>query len=352
MSNRTLERISALEVIRCGQATSIQDEGRTGYARLGLAPGGVMDRRALHAANSLVGNLPGEAAIECAFLGIELRVVGGPVRLALAGARARIRLNGAHVADHESFIARDRDIVTIGRADGGMYTVLAIAGGLAIAPVLASRSTDIRAGIGGHAGRQLRAGDRLELRVSVARPVGELAVDPVVTIDDRPIRVVGGPQWHHFTQTGHANLLEKAFVVSHAVDRMACRLVGPQIERAQVADIISEPTFPGSIQIPPDGAPLIMMADRQTIGGYPKIATIIGADLRRLAQMPPGASLNFCQVSMAEAEMLARRAQEWRPAPRRAMSGAAAGFHFDRIGDAAVSALAAETWEFRERRRN
>ncbi|MEZ5843104.1 MAG: biotin-dependent carboxyltransferase family protein [Hyphomicrobiaceae bacterium] len=333
----------ALVILRCGHATTIQDAGRPGFARLGLAPGGAMDRRALHAANALVGNAPDEAAIECAFLGLEVRLEGGPARLALAGARARMRVNDVPVADHTSFVMQDGDRLVIGRADGGMYVMLAVAGGLDVPMVLASRSTDLRAGIGGLEGRALRPGDRIVLRTVAGASGPQRVTCPVALAETEPVRIVAGPQWEMFGEPAHEALLTNGFVVSHAVDRMACRLVGPPLSRAVLCDMISEPTTPGAMQVPPDGAPLIMMADRQTIGGYPRIACVISADLERLAQRPPGAQIRFTLVTIEEAEAAARSRRAWRPTVHPLRD--AALLDLECVGDAAVSALAAETWD-------
>lgn len=344
--------MTALVIERCGPATSLQDLGRPGFARLGLAPAGAMDRRALVVANALVRNAAGDAAIEMAYLGLEARVVGGSCRLALAGAPARIRIDGRPVPDHTSFVLHEGQTLVVGRVEAGLYMMLAVAGGFAVAPVLGSRSVDRRAVIGGFNGRPLQAGDRLELIHLDTHDSAEFEVDRIALEPDRAIRVVPGPQHDTFAGGGLATLFAAPFTVSHAIDRMAYRLVGPVIQRVVTADMISEPTMPGSIQVPPDGLPLVMMADRQTIGGYPKIATVISSDLATLAQRPPGSTVRFEAVDVVTAQAIAARASRVASDVGLRVIERCSGFRLDHVGDAAVNAVAADTWEHGPRGRS
>ncbi|HRY06130.1 MAG TPA: biotin-dependent carboxyltransferase family protein [Hyphomicrobiaceae bacterium] len=296
--------MSVLEILNCGPATTIQDGGRPGLSRIGLPSAGAMDQRALRLANALVGNPPHAGAVELAFAGLVARAIGGAMQLALAGAPADIECGGRAEQSHRTFILHEGEELRIGAMTNGIYAVLAIAGGIAVPPVLGSCSLDARAAIGGLVGRPLRPGDCLPLNGRatpfVSRWSNAVGLDPLV-----PIRVVVGPQDHAFTERGVQTLLGRPFTVSHGINRMAYRLQGSVIERKPGIELISDGTLPGSIQVPPDGYPIVLMADRQTIGGYPKIATVISADLGKLAQRCPGQEVCFAPVTAREAREIA-----------------------------------------------
>lgn len=294
----------ALEILACGPMASIQDSGRPGLSRIGLPSAGAMDQRALRLANALVGNPASEAAIELAFSGLMARAVGGTIEMALAGAVAEIACGARAESPNCSFILREGETLHIGAMKVGAYAVLAIAGGLAVPMRLGSRSLDARAGIGGMEGRALRPGDHLPLHGS-AEPFVSRWCNAVSLDTEAQIRIVLGPQDDAFTERGLQTLVGRPFTVSHAINRMAYRLHGATIERRAGVEVISDGTLPGSIQVPPDGDPLVLMADRQTIGGYPKIATVIGADLGKLAQRRPGEEVRFAPVSAHEAREIA-----------------------------------------------
>ncbi len=340
-----------LEILACGPSTTIQDVGRPGFSRIGLPSAGAMDQRALRLANALVGNSPEEAAVELAFAGMVARANGGAIQLALTGARADVACAGRVEQSHRTFILHEGELVRIGSMTKGVYAVLAIAGGIAVPPVLGSRSLDARAGIGGLMGRPLRAGDRIPVCASVApvepRWSHAMVLDPLV-----PIRVVMGPQDHAFTERGLQTLLGRPFTVSHGVNRMAYRLQGPAIERKPGVELISDGTLPGSIQVPPDGCPIVLMADRQTVGGYPKIATVIGADLGKIAQRRPGEEVRFTPVSAREAREIACQVGvedlNVRRGVPQGLDQPPIAFDLDAIGnvaDAVVDASNVATWE-------
>jgi biotin-dependent carboxylase-like uncharacterized protein len=343
----------ALEILACGPSTTIQDAGRPGLSRIGLPSAGAMDPRALRLANALVGNPLQEAAIDLAFVGMVARARGGALQLALAGARAEIECAGRACRSHSTFILHEGEVVRIGSMSRGAYAVLAIAGGIAVPPALGSRSLDARAAIGGLDGRPLRAGDALPLRVPatpfVSRWANEVSLDPRAQI-----RVVLGPQDHAFTERGLQTLIGRPFTLSHAINRMAYRLQGLVVERKPGVEIVSDGTLPGSIQVPPDGNPIVLMADRQTIGGYPKIATVIGADIGKLAQRRPGEEICFAPVSVQEAREIAR--QVGVPDPDVRVGVPPAGDRlpfpgtldlaaFGNVADAVVDARDVSTWE-------
>ncbi|MDQ0393874.1 biotin-dependent carboxyltransferase family protein [Labrys monachus] len=288
-----------------GLFSTVQDLGRFGYQRFGISASGAMDAPAMGIANTLVGNPAGTAVIETTLKGPALTVEAQACRLALAGAEAPITVNGEAVSAYRAFDVKRGDRIVFGMAPSGMRSYLAIAGGLALEPVLGSRSTHSRSGVGGLDGRQLAAGDRLDL--SMPAPSGPgLELAP----DDRPkpdgaIRVLLGPQDDAFTPAGLEAFLTTPYVVSSRTDRMGCQLEGAVIEHKAGFNIVSDGIMNGSIQVPGHGRPIILLADRQTTGGYPKIATVIGPDLWKLAQARPGSSLRFAAVTADEAEIAA-----------------------------------------------
>jgi biotin-dependent carboxylase-like uncharacterized protein len=300
--------MTALVVLAAGPATSLQDLGRFGWQRFGVGPAGAMDRPALALANALVGNPAGVAAIEFALAGGRLRVEEGAARIAVAGADSNLRIDGRFVTVLTSATAHEGQTIEIGPARTGVFSYLAVAGGLALTPALGSLSLHHRTGVGGLHGRSLRAGDRLPLALSA--PAGpELALSAATGHSAGPIRVVLGPQDDHFTPAGIATLLGSEYMISEQADRMGLRLNGPELEHsAKGYNIVSDGIPTGAMQVPGNGLPLILLADRQTTGGYPKIATVISADLPRLVQCRPGTRLRFAAVGRAEAVQIVKTA--------------------------------------------
>jgi 5-oxoprolinase (ATP-hydrolysing) subunit C len=298
---------AALVVIACGAATTVQDGGRSGYLRFGLSGSGPMDRLAHAAANVLVGNPIDAPAIEFGLGGGRFRVEGGPLRLALAGAPCPIILDGEPIAHHRSFVLREGSELRIDRPREGVFATLALAGGIALPSVMGSVSLHRRAALGGLDGRPLREGDRLAVSPSPVSGEADRVLDPVAIDREQPIRVVLGPQEDRFSAGGIETLLGAAFTVSNQADRMGYQLDGPRVEHGEAGvDIVSDGTVAGSIQVPGSGRPIVLLADRQTTGGYPKIATVISADLRRLAQRRPGDAVRFARVPLEEAVQRAR----------------------------------------------
>jgi biotin-dependent carboxylase-like uncharacterized protein len=290
----------------CGPRTSLQDAGRIGVQRYGVSNSGAMDRLALAAANVLVGNGPGAAAIELMLLGGSFVIEGGPVRVAVAGAPCAVTLDGQPVPHSRTLAARPGQTVTIGPMQAGVYAYLAVAGGFDVPPQLGSLSLHQRAALGGFKGRTFEPGDRIPLRLAEPPEAPLLALEPLPLDRDAPIRVVLGPQDDHFTEAGIRTFLSAAYGVSQEADRMGYRLTGPKVEHSQGFNIVSDGIVTGSVQVPGSGEPIIMMADRQTTGGYPKIATVISADLRLVAQRRPGDRIRFEAIEMAEAQRAAR----------------------------------------------
>lgn len=297
---------AAIRVDSPGLLTTVQDLGRPGQARFGVAPGGALDRAALILGNRLLGNDPGAAGLEMTLVGAGVTFTGGVV-IALTGADLGARINGqpAPLWQPLAVGAGDRLSFDPGGAGGGARAYLCLAGGIAVEPVLGSRSTDLIGGFGGWDGRPLRTGDVLPVG-EPALPVDDIlrrrlkreppAIEPAFTA-----RVVLGPQRDRFTEHGIETFLGETYAVSASSNRQGIRLSGPPIEHARGADLISEGIAHGAVQVPGDGQPIVLLAARQTVGGYVKIATVAGADLDRLAQLRPHDRLRFQAIEVAEA---------------------------------------------------
>jgi len=307
---------AVLRVLVPGLMTTLQDLGRPGFQHLGVPVSGALDHVSLRAANLLVGNAAGVGALEIAYQGPTLRVEADSVRIAVAGGRAPIDILpadsdgsvGRHLPPYESARLLRGEGLRIGALADSAVAYLAVEGGFDIAPVLGSQSTLIRAAIGGLEGRALRAGDVLPLKQRAADEREEVMLPPIDLSLRGRVRVVLGPQDDHFTPAGLRTLLTSTYTVSRASDRMGMRLEGPTLEHsAKGANIISDGTAPGSIQVPGNGLPIILLADRQTTGGYPKIATVISADLPALGRMTPGAKVSFAAVDIETAESAGRQ---------------------------------------------
>jgi len=297
--------MSTLAVVAADPATSVQDAGRHGTQRFGLPPSGAMDVASLALANGLVGNPLFCAAIEIGPFGAAFTARDGAIRVALAGATRHATVAGAPVTAHQSLVIAEQETLTLGPAREGVFSYLAIEGGIHGAPVFGSLSVNSRAGIGSPFPRGLRAGDALA--VDAIRPLrGERGCLPPPR-EEGPIRVVPGPQDDEFDPGAIALLLDSPWTISAACDRMGYRLEGPALRHTHGHNIVSDGTVTGSIQVPGSGQPIVLMPDRGTTGGYPKLATVISVDIGRLAQARPGQSLRFAVVSVEQAQILARR---------------------------------------------
>jgi biotin-dependent carboxylase-like uncharacterized protein len=295
--------MTVLVVKACGPGTTIQDHGRFGWQRYGIGPAGAMDAISHTMANALAGNAAGTAAVELAVAGARFDVQQGPIRLALAGAAADLVIGGRRVPALTSASAGDGETIEIGPARKGMFSYLAVAGGIETPPQLGSRSMHMRAALGGV---PLSTGGRIA--VATAVPGAERAAHQAFDQGQGPIRVILGPQSDYFTDGAIKTLREATYLVTPQADRMGIRLSGPKLEHSALGyNIVSDGIATGSIQVPGAGEPLILLADRQTTGGYPKIATVISADLPRLAQSPPGTGLRFAIVTVTEAVDILRR---------------------------------------------
>jgi biotin-dependent carboxylase-like uncharacterized protein len=301
-----------LRVLAPGLLTTVQDLGRPGYQHLGIPPGGALDPVSLRAANALVGNPPGAAALEVAYVGPTLEVEAESVRVAIAGGEALIEVQGedgaaARVEPFRSLCLLRGEKLRIGSLARATVLYLAVEGGLDVPPVLGSASTYIRGRLGGLNGRALAAGDKIPLTRAQASARGECRLEGLDLSPPRRIRVIAGPQSDYFSDATVARFFASEYTVAAGSDRMGMRLDGPPLEHARGFNITSDGIATGSIQVPGDGKPIVLLADRQTTGGYPKIATVISADWPALGRLPIGAKLAFTPVTIETAEA-ARRA--------------------------------------------
>ena len=294
-----------LAVESSGPLTTLQDAGRTGWQRIGLSPSGALDMRALCAANALVGNPLLTPAIELISYGAKLRAIGGAVRLALAGADFAMKIGEERVASHTSFRLAPGELLAIGHSRQGGVAVLAAQGGFVIEPMLGSVSLHVRAEVGGLSGRPLLPGDKLAVRQASSTP-NELVMEPI-PLGSGTIRVIDGPQADEFGDAARSAFFEAEFAVTADCDRMGYRLMGPRIRARRGHNIVSDGVVTGAIQIPGSGQPIVMLADRQTTGGYPKIAIVITADHGVFAQRRAGDRVQFVRVSIEQAQFALRR---------------------------------------------
>ena len=340
--------MSKLVISAIGPASSVQDGGRHGAQRYGLTPSGAMDRLALAAANCLVGNAAFTAAIEIGPFGAALTAREGAVRVALAGASRNADVAGRAVASDTSMTLADGETLTLGFARGGTFSYLAIEGGIAGEPMFGSLAVNARAGLGSPYPRPLQAGD--ELQTAAVSGAAERRID-LPAVADGPIRVVMGPQDDEFGDAAKKLFLDSAWKISATSDRMGYRLEGPVIKHLHGHNIVSDGTVDGSIQVPGNGAPIVLMPDRGTSGGYPKIATVISADFGRFAQTPAGRTFRFRAVGMAEAQAEVRKfAELLRTLPERVGPIDNFDLNIEALRDAnvagsAVSAVDAVTWQ-------
>ena len=297
-----------LEILDPGALTTVQDRGRIGWARYGVPPSGPMDAVAFAIANQLVGNPPDAAGLEITLTGPVMRSQSDRL-IAVSGAEFALRVDGLTVPTWHAIFVRAGQWIRFETRRAGARAYLAVAGGIDTPLFLGSRSTYLRGGFGGHLGRALQRGDRLSIGPSTwaataatlfgrAGTAWPTATRPVYA-KPPTLQVVLGPQDDHFTAGALAKLLDSPYTLTSAADRMGIRLAGPRLEHARRPDgssadgIVSDGIVTGCIQVPPDGQPIVMMVDHQTTGGYPKIATVIEADLPSLAQCLPGDVVRF-----------------------------------------------------------
>ncbi len=297
-----------LRVETPGLLTTVQDLGRWGYQQEGMTPAGAMDPFALQVANLLVSNERSAAALEITMLGPALTFLSDTV-VALCGADLSAQLDDMPVPLWKSYTVAAGQTLRFGKRRGGARVYLALAGGLDVPPVLGSRATFLRGKMGGLAGRALQAGDTLN---TCGRPEAGHAgqalrpTDIPIYQSAATVRIVLGPQDDAFSEQECMRFLTMSYTVTPQSDRMGYRLAGSPLRYRESynGDLLSEAVPLGAIQVPPDGQPIILMADRQTTGGYPKIAAVISADFSRVAQLGPGDRISFQAVTLEEAQDL------------------------------------------------
>ncbi|KHF39093.1 biotin-dependent carboxyltransferase family protein [Halalkalibacter okhensis] len=308
----------ALMVMKPGLLTTIQDLGRTGYQKHGVIQSGAMDPYSLRLANLLVGNEEGEATIEITLAGPSFKFEIDAL-FAITGGDLSPTINQKQVPLNRPIYVKAGSVLTFGPAKSGCRSYLAVASGLDVPNVMGSKSTYLRAGVGGFYGRALETGDVIFFQQrnkpfsffeannhkAEAFQTTNWGVRSSAIQNSKPVvRIIPGPHFQQFTKVSQEDLFHCTFQVTPQSDRMGYRLSGQTLQVEDQLEIISEAVTFGTIQVPPDGNPIILLADRQTIGGYPKIGQVIDVDIPIIAQLKPGERISFKPVSIYEAERL------------------------------------------------
>lgn len=290
------------EVTQPGALTTVQDLGRFGYQQFGVPTSGALDNYAFRIGNLLVGNNEGAASLEITLFGCQLCALHD-TSMAITGADLSATINGKPAPAWESLLIKRGEVLSFSKLKSGCRAYLAVAGGISVPEVMKSASTFVRAGIGGLNGRPLRQGDILSANErSAPSTAARMPAEYVPVYGNRiELRVILGPQDDYFTDKGKSTFLNSEYIVSAQADRMGYRLEGPRIQHLSGADIISDGIPLGAIQVPGDGLPIILLADRQTTGGYTKIATTASVDMPKVAQAKPGDRIRFPQVNEEQA---------------------------------------------------
>lgn len=303
-----------IEVLRAGRLNSVQDRGRSGFRHLGICQAGALDQTALAIANKLVGNAIDAAALEMTLGPCTLRFAVD-TRIAIGGADFAATLDGKSLALWWSAPVRAGQTLTLDGARNGMRAYVAIAGGINVPMQLGSRATDLSAGFGGHCGRALVEGDRLTMDATTSASVaigraprfGVRAPDwygrdvQSPGAQPMPLRVIPGPEYTQFSVSTQRAFWDSVWTLTPQSNRMGFRLSGPELKIKKNVDMLSHGVFPGVIQVPPAGQPIILMADAQTTGGYPKIGVVITADISKLAQLRFNRTLQFVEYNAEQA---------------------------------------------------
>ncbi|GAA4437583.1 5-oxoprolinase subunit PxpC [Pontibacter saemangeumensis] len=312
-----------LNIISPGLLTTVQDLGRHGYQKDGISVSGAMDTFALRAANLLVGNAEGEAGIEVTLKGPKIFFTKRQL-IAVTGADLSPSLNGAPIKSWRPVSVEEGSILEFGAVLNGCRAYIAVAGGLDLPKVMGSNATYLRAGIGGFEGRALQLGDSIPCKGIPAKMEPFLrglasaqeehpgaqtnwSVDSSLYVtyqEPQQIRVVKGPEYLIFSEQSQQDFWRMAYQVTAQSDRMGYRLLGTRLALATQEDMVSSAVTFGTVQVPPEGSPIVLMADHQTTGGYPRIAQVISADFSKLAQLVPRHKIQFKEVTLEEAQSL------------------------------------------------
>lgn len=293
----------SMKVVKAGLCTTIQDIGRIGYQQYGVPVSGVMDEFAFRVANFLVEADENNAVLEIPYLGPTLEF-DFDITIAITGANLSPKINGQDIAMWKSINIRKGDVLTFSTIRSGARAYLAFSAEIDVPFVNGSKSTLLKSRLGGFEGRQLKIGDILNFKNPKLVAKRKILASKYIPeyLKNEEIRVVLGPQDDYFTEKGINTFLNSEYEVTKEADRMGMRLEGEAIEHKNKADIISDAAVFGSIQVPGNGKPIILLADRQTTGGYTKIATVIKAELPKLAQMTTGNKIKFRKITVEEAE--------------------------------------------------
>jgi len=296
--------MEVFRVVKPGLFTTVQDLGRSGFQRFGVPVSGAMDKYAFTCTNMLVGNQASSACWEVTLFGPELEALND-VQVAVAGAKFSLAVNCDTVPLWQTLNVKKGDrLAFVGSARNGCRAYLAVRGGIDVPVVLGSRSTYVRGGFGGFEGRALRTGDVIHAFAPQSLLEAWRVLPPELIPNyekESAVNVVMGPQEDVFTKKGIETFLSNTYTVTPESDRMGYRLDGEPIERKITTELVTDALMQGSVQIPGNGKPIVLMADAQTSGGYPKIAIVTTAGVSRLAQAKPGDAVRFVRVSLAQA---------------------------------------------------
>jgi len=295
-----------VRILKSGMLTTVQDMGRTGYQSQGFGVSGVMDERSFRIANLLLDNPENEAVIEFTLIGPKMEFTSDTI-ISITGGNFQPKINKKPAQMYTAIYCHKGDILEFGSAVTGSRGYISFSSRLKVPVVMGSRSTNLKAGIGGYKGRKLQDGDYISFRkkglylpffLSRSLDIKEFTQEKVT------LRVVMGPQEELFTADGRRTFLGNEYTVTSDFDRMGCRLDGPFIATKKTSDIISDGIAFGSIQVPSHGKPIILLADRQTTGGYAKIATVASVDIPKLVQLKTDNKVTFEAITVEEAQKL------------------------------------------------
>lgn len=296
--------METIKILDAGLLTTVQDLGRYGFQRYGVSASGVMDEYSAKIANKLVGNKIGEAVLETTLKGVQIEFLQNTA-VAITGGNCDVTLNGTKIELWQSYLVNRGDILKMGICRSGLRNYLAFAGGIDVPIIMNSKSTNLKAKVGGFNGRKLMTGDVLSVGVGSLETPLTLNKHYIPTYSkDIKVGVILGQQDDHFTEAGIKTFLNETYTVTQESDRMGIRLSsvsGATIKHKNGADIISDGITFGAIQVPGSGQPIVMMADRQTTGGYTKIGNVISSDLAKLAQATPGTKVKFVEYTLEQA---------------------------------------------------
>jgi antagonist of KipI len=294
--------MTKLEIVRPGPLTTVQDLGREGFGPIGVSASGAADPIALRIGNRLVGNPENTAALEMTLFGDEIQF-SSDVVIALSGANLSATLDSTSLPMYESVPIKARQVLKLGPISSGVRSYLCVAGGIAVAPFLGSRSTHLLSGLGGRLGRALQRGDSLP--IGGASPSWKRRkIDPERRKQLAPrkiLRVTEGPQWSQFSESARRLFFSQAYTVTQDSSRMGIRLQAEPLDGSSTQEMLTEGVSLGAIQITPSGQPILLFVDQQTTGGYPKIANVIAADLASIGQLTPRNEIRFELVTLESA---------------------------------------------------